>query len=120
MAYFALMWSVKPGSEDAVKELFHNYGRPDPVVRDGDGNVTGQLLSTLVFMKDNVIVRVMEVEGDLPAVARHLQRQEAIQNLEASLDQYLEEPRDHSSPEAMARFFASSAMELLIARKQDE
>lgn len=120
MPSFALMWSVKPGTEDAVRELFHNYGRPDPVVRDSEGNVTGQLLSTQVFMKGNVVVRVMEVEGDLPAVARHLQTQEAIQNLESQLDQYLEEPRDHSSPEAMARFFAQSAMELLIARKLGE
>ena len=71
-------------------------------------------------MKGNVVVRVMEVEGDLAAVARHLQTQEAIQHLEANLDPYLEEPRDHSSPEAMARFFAQSAMELLVARKLGE
>jgi hypothetical protein len=114
------MWSVKPGTEDAVKELFHNYGRPDPVVRDADGNVTGELIGTQVFMKGNVVVRVMEVEGDLAAVARHLQTQEAIQSLEASLDQYLEEPRDHSSPEAMANFFRNSAMELLISRKKGD
>jgi hypothetical protein len=120
MAHFALMWNVKPGTEEAVKELFRNYGRPEPVVRGEDGSVQGQLLGTQVFIKGNTVVRVMEVEGDFVAVARHLARQPAVQDLESKLDEYLEVPRDHSSPEAMAKFFQQSSMELLLARTKDD
>ena len=58
--FFALMWTVKPGTEEQVKEIFSNYGSPDPIVKDEDGNVTGKLLGTQVFIKGNTVVRVME------------------------------------------------------------
>ncbi len=41
--YVALMWDIKPESQDAVRELFHNYGRPDHTIRDEDGNEVGTL-----------------------------------------------------------------------------
>ena len=41
--FYALIWKVKPGTEEQVKEVFRNYESPDPVVRDEDGNVMGQL-----------------------------------------------------------------------------
>lgn len=118
--YWALLWTVKPGTEDKVKELFRNYGRPDPVVRDEDGNEKGKLLSTQVFMKGNTIVRAMELEGELRDVAPHLGRQPAIRELEEQLDQYLEEPRDMSDPEGARKFFMNSFMECLIARRHDD
>ncbi len=36
--YFAVMWNVKRGTEQAVEELFRNYGRPESVVRGEDGS----------------------------------------------------------------------------------
>lgn len=116
----ALIWTVKPGSEQTVEDLFSNYGRPDPVVRDQNGNVVGQLISTQVFMKDNMIVRVLEVEGDMRAVAAHLGQQPAIRNLEEQLDQYLEKPRNMSTPEGAAKFFRETMMKCLISRRFDQ
>jgi hypothetical protein len=118
--YWALIWSVKPGTEEAVKEAFRNYGYPDHTVKDEDGNVRGRLISTQVFMRENVVVRVIEAEGDLPVIAQHMGRQPAIRELESQLDNYLAEPRDMSTPEGAREFFMKSSMECLIARRHDE
>jgi hypothetical protein len=114
------MWTVRPGTEEQVKEIFRNYGRPDPIVRDKDGNVTGKLLGTQVFIKGNVVVRVMEVEGSLAAVSSHLGRQPAVQEVEAKLDEVIEDPRDMSTQEGATKFFMDKSMECLVARKMDE
>lgn len=119
--HYALYWTVKPGTEDQVRELFKNYGRPDPVVKDAEGNDTGgRLLSSQVFMKGNIVVRVMEVEGSLPEAAAHLGRQPAIQELESQLDPLLEEERDMSDPQGAREFFMRSIMETLLSRRHDE
>jgi len=116
--YWALMWKVKPGSEEAVAKLFENYGRPDYIIRDAEGNETGRLLSTWVFMKDNTIVRVVEIEGaSLPEVAVHMGKQPAIKELEEKLDEHLLEPRDMSTPEGARKFFMESSMRCLLARR---
>jgi hypothetical protein len=117
--FYAVMWSVRPGTEEDVRELFRNYGRPDPVVKE-NGQETGRLLSTQVFMKDNTVVRVMEFEGEPRAIFSHLQRQEAVRDLEEKLNEYLENPRDMSSPEAAQKFFRETGMQCLLARKHDE
>ena len=115
--FYALIWTVKPGTEDKVREIFGDYSPPDPVVKDEDGNILGQLLGTQVFMKGNTVVRVMEVEGSLPAVSAHLGRQPEIQAVESALDPLIETPRDMSTPQGAAKFFMDTSMELLVARK---
>jgi hypothetical protein len=116
----ALMWTVKPGTEEKVAEIFRDYERPDPIVRDEEGNEKGRLLGTQVFMKDNVVVRVMEVDGDLRAIGPHLGRQPAVQEIESKLDEYIETPRDMSTPEGARKFFMDTAMRVLIARRGDD
>jgi SchA/CurD like domain len=118
--FWAVMWDVKPGTEQAVEELFANYGRPDPVVRAEDGSEQGRLLGTQVFMRNSTVVRVMEFEGDRMAIVRHLQRQPVVRELEAKLDQYLATPRDMSTPEGAQTFFRESGMRCLLARGREE
>jgi hypothetical protein len=120
--YVALMWGIKPESRDTVRQLFHEYGRPDHTIRDDDGNEVGTLLSTLVFMKDDQVIRVVETTDgvDLPTLAKHMGRQPAIRELEDQLDQHVAEPRDMSTPEGAREFFIKSIMELLVARRHDE
>ena|SRR3989442_10783640 len=118
--FFAVMWNVKPGSEAAVQELFRNYGRPDPVVRGADGSELGRLLGTQVYMKDNTIVRVMEFDGDPRAIFGHLQRQEEVRNLEEKLNEYIETPRDMSTPEGAQAFFRETGMQCLLARRHND
>jgi hypothetical protein len=118
--FYAVMWTVKPGTEDQVRELFSNYGRPDPVVKGEDGEVKGRLLGTQVYMKDNTVVRVMEFEGEPRAIFGHLQRQEAVRGLEEKLNEYLEKPRDMTNPQAAQQFFRETGMQCLIARRHDD
>jgi hypothetical protein len=117
--FWALMWSVKPGAEEQVAEIFSNYTSPEHIVRDEEGNEKGRLLSTQVFMKDNVVVRVMEIDGELRDVAPHLGRQPGIRALEDQLDPLLETPRDMSNPEGARKFFMESSMRCLVARRLD-
>jgi hypothetical protein len=120
--YYALMWDIKPESRDTVRELFASYGRPDHTIRDEDGNEVGTLLSTLVFMKDNHVIRIVETTDGvpLPVLARHMGRQPAIRELEDALDEHIAEPRDMSTAEGAREFFIKSIMELLAARRHDE
>jgi SchA/CurD like domain len=115
--FYALIWTVKPGTEQQVEEIFSSYEPPDPIVKDADGNVTGKLLATQVFMKDNTVVRVMEVEGSLIEVSKHLGKQPQIQDIETKLDPLLETPRDMSDPQGAAKFFMDTSMKCLIHRR---
>ena len=120
--YVALMWDIKPESRDAVRDLFHGYGRPDHAITNDDGEEVGTLLSTLVFMKETHVIRVVETTDgvDLPTLAKHMGRQPAIRDLEDQLDEHIAEPRDMSTPEGAREFFVKSIMELLVARRHDE
>ena len=120
--WVALMWGIKPESRDTVRELFHNYGRPDHTIKDEDGNEVGTLLQTLVFMKDNDVIRVVETTDgvDLPTLAKHMGRQQAIRDLEDQLDPHIAETRDMSTPDGAREFFVKSLMELLVTRRHDE
>lgn len=118
--FWAVMWDVKPGTEQKVVELFENYGQVDNVVRGEDGQEQGRLVGTQVFMKDRTVVRVMEFEGDRTAIFRHLQQQPAVRALERQLDEYLAEERDMSTPEGAQKFFRESGMRCLLARRGDE
>lgn len=119
--YAALMWSVKPGTEAAVEELLKTYGRPATSFAGEDvPEHAGRLISTQVFMRDNVVVRVMEFEGNLPALIGHLRKQPAIRELEDKLDAYLERERDLSTPEGAREFFEWSSMRCVVARRYDD
>jgi hypothetical protein len=118
--HWALIWTVKPGTEKQVEEIFANYKSPERIIRDEAGNEKGKLLATQVYMKDNTVVRVMEIEGDMREAAVHLGKQPAIQELEAKLDPLIETPRDMSTPEGARQFFMSSMMRCLVARTLDD
>jgi hypothetical protein len=118
--WWAVMWNVKPGTEQEVEDLFRNYGRPDTVVKGENGEVVGRLLGTQVFMKGNTVVRAMEFEGDQRAIFRHLQSQPIVRELESKLDDYLETPRDMSTPEGAQEFFRNAGMRCLLARRESD
>jgi hypothetical protein len=118
--WFALLYKLKPGSEGAVKELFENSGRPDHEVRDTDGNVTGRLLTTMVFVGEETAVRVIEVEGDFQAVARHVSSQDEVREFERGIEQHLAEPRDLSTPEGAQAFFRKRGLRNVLIRRIDD
>lgn len=117
--WFALIYPIKPGSRDTVAALFEHSGRPDHDVRDDDGNVVGRLLTTIVFVGREACVRVIEVEGEIGTIARHMSRQAEIRDFEREIESHLMVPRDMSSPGGAQAFFQSAGMECVLYRHHD-
>ncbi|ASW58005.1 SchA/CurD-like domain-containing protein [Plantactinospora sp. KBS50] len=118
--WHALFYPLKPGSEEAVKELFRVSGRPEFDVRNADGEVVGRLLGTMAFVGRELAVRVMEVEGPLPLVAAHMGRQPAVRAFEERLEEHLAEPRDMRSPAGARAFFQRNGLECVLSRRHDQ
>jgi hypothetical protein len=111
------MWKVKPGHDEELAELFANSKRPDSfIVLDEDGTQVGRLLSTAVFLKDDMVVRVHQYEGELSALMRHMAVQPAVRELEDALAGYLAEERETDTPEAFRAFFLRTSMRRLLQR----
>jgi hypothetical protein len=102
---WALMFTVRQGTEQAVREAFQNSGRPKHDIVGPDGTPKGRLLHTMVLMKDNVVIRMIEFEGELRDVIQHMRQQDEVIALEGELEKYLEVPRDMSTPQSAAEFF---------------
>jgi hypothetical protein len=118
--WHALFYPLKPGSEEKVKDLFRESGRPDFEVKDGDGKTVGKLLGTMAFVGREMAVRVIEVEGPLPVVAAHMSRQPAVREFERQLEELISVPRDMTTPEGAREFFSRAALECVLTRRHDE
>lgn len=119
-SWLALRFDLKPGSEDEVARIFAESGRPDHTVRNEAGEQIGRLLRTLVFIGPAQAVRVIEIEGDMMAVSRHMSAQHEVQDLEAKLEEHLAKPRDMTNPAGAAAFFAQAGMRCVLHRQAEE
>jgi hypothetical protein len=111
MPFAAITYRVKPGHEDEIAEIFAGFQRVDsPILRDEQDAQAGRLLGTAVFIKDDVMVRVIHYEGDFGAVAAHMARQRGVHLLEEKLAPYLAAQRDTSSAEGFKAYFRDATM----------
>lgn len=111
MPYAAITYRVKPGHEDEIAEIFANFRRVNtPTLRNADGEESGRLLGTAVFIQDEIMVRVIHYEGDLADVSRHMGAQQGVHSLEAKLAPYLAEQRDTRTQEGFDRYFSNATM----------
>jgi hypothetical protein len=95
MPYAAITYDIKPGFEEEVAEIFRGFKR----VRSADvpgqaGRQSGRILATAVFIRDDVLVRMIEYEGDLESIIRHMAKQPGVREVERKLAPYLSRPRD--------------------------
>lgn len=118
--WFSLLYKLKPGTEEEVEKIFQESGRPDHDVKDDSGEVVGKLLRTMVFLGEEKCVRVIEVDGDMGIVARHMGRQPKVREFEEKIEPLLAEPRDMRSPEGAQAFFRRSGMRLILHRQHDD
>jgi hypothetical protein len=111
MPFIAITYDIKSGHEDEVAEVFANFQRPrSAVVPGADGAQAGRILATAVFIRDDLLVRFIEYEGDLDAVARHMAVQPGVQEVERKLLPFLRSPRDTGTVEGFARTFRQSML----------
>jgi hypothetical protein len=111
MPYAAITYSIKPGFEDEIAELFGSFQRvSSPVLHDERGEESGTLLGTAVFIRDDLLVRFIHFEGSIEDVGRHMAGHPGVHAIEERLKPYLSEPRDTATPERFEKFFAASLM----------
>lgn len=111
MPFAAITYRVKPGHEDEIAEIFAGFQRVNtPEYRGGNGQQAGRLLGTAVFIKDDVMVRVIHYEGEFAAIARHMASQKGVHLIEQKLAPYLAEQRDTGSEEGFGAYFRDATM----------
>jgi hypothetical protein len=121
MPFAAITYRVKPGHEDEIAEIFEGFRRVDTSALSGkDGSFVGRLLGTAVFIKDDVMVRVIHYEGEFSAIAGHMARQQGVHLLEEKLAPYLAEQRDTRSPEGFKTYFRNATMRVLSQLSVDD
>jgi hypothetical protein len=91
--------------------VLSRYPRPETEIGDG-----ARLLGTSVFFWRSQVLRVIDVDGPLPVVFRHLAAQPAIRRTEQALNPLLAEPRDLDDPAAAREFFGRAVMTRVIHR----
>ena len=120
MPYAAITYDVKPGHEEEIAEIFANFKRVDtPVLQDESGQEVGKLLGTAVFIKDDLMVRIIHYEGDFAAIGRHMARQKGVHVLESKLAPYLRTQRDTSTTEAFQSYFRNATMRCIAQLSVD-
>jgi hypothetical protein len=111
MPYAAITYRVQPGHEEEIQKIFAEFRRADsPVLRDAAGTPTGLLLGTALFIKDDVMVRLVHYEGELSDVARHMSTQDGVHEAERRLAPYLAQARDTETPEGFVNHFSGATM----------
>jgi hypothetical protein len=115
MERHALTFRIRPGSEPDVAKLLAGYRAPSLRIDDET-----RLVGTAVFMKDDLVVRAVEVDGDISKVAPHLARDEVIQEVERALVPHLTEPYDPADPAQRGKFFAQRMMERVVHRESPD
>ncbi|MDJ1133963.1 SchA/CurD-like domain-containing protein [Streptomyces iconiensis] len=111
MPFAAITYDIKPGYEKEITEIFTGFRRVgSPVVKGDGGEEAARILATAVFIRDDTMVRVIEYEGDLDAVARHMATQPGVEEVEKKLAPYLSRPRDTSSVEGFVATFRRSLL----------
>jgi SchA/CurD like domain-containing protein len=111
VSFAAITYDIKPGFEDEIAEIFRTFRRPSsPVVRDGEGREQARIVSTAVFIRDALMVRVVQYEGDLEEVARYMAAQPGVQEVEQRLRPYLATARDTATTEGFVATFAKSTL----------
>jgi hypothetical protein len=109
MERHALAFRVRRGSEEAVASLLSDYDPPALDVDDGT-----RLLATAVFMQGALVVRNVEIGGDIGRVSRHIASDPRVRRIESQLAPHLEEPYDPTDPVARQGFFRTRLMERVV------
>jgi hypothetical protein len=111
MPFAAITYDIRPGFEDEIAEIFRSFVRPaSPVVRDETGKEKARIVATAVFIKDALMVRVIQYDGALDEVARYVADQPGIQEVERLLKPYLASPRDTGTTEGFIETFRKSML----------
>jgi len=111
MPYAAITYRVKPGYEEEIAEIFAGFQRmANPAMNRDDGSDAGRLLGTAVFIKDDIVVRMIHFEGDFAEVGKKVGAQRGTHLIEEALAPYLAFDRDTTTEQGFADYFRDATM----------
>jgi hypothetical protein len=111
MPFAAITYDIKPGFEDEIAEIFANFRRVgSPKVDAEQDEPASKILATAVFIRDATMVRVIEYEGDLDTIARHMASQPGVREVEEKLAPYISRPRETDTVEGFLGVFNRSLL----------
>jgi hypothetical protein len=119
MTFGAISYDIKPGFDDEVAEIFSpkNFKRAStPIIRNAAGKVVGRILGTGLFLRGDAMARIIQYEGELDDVARHMAAQDGVHEAERAIAPYLRVPRDTETEAGFLNYFRNSTMEVLAKR----
>lgn len=115
MPFAAITYDIKAGHEEEVAKVFQGFQRPASAEVPGrDGVPMARILATAVFIRDDLLVRVIEYEGDIEAVARFMGSQPGVREVERKLKPFLRTPRDTDTVEGFVRTFQRNLLRCVI------
>ncbi len=119
MTFAAIRYDIKPGFDEQIAEIFSpaNFKRAStPVIRNEAGKVVGHIIGTGLFLRGDAMSRVIQYDGDLDNVARHMAAQSGVHEAERAIMPYLRTPRDTETEAGFMAYFKRSTMTCLAQR----
>ena len=111
MPLAAISYDIRPGHDREIGEIFAGFRRVDGTEVPGAPGT--RLISTTLFQRGAVMVRVIEYEGDLDAIARHIAQQPGVREVERRLVPYLAAPRDTGTVDGFVETFRRSLLPVI-------
>jgi SchA/CurD like domain len=116
-----VFYPLKPGHEDAVRELTTGVSRPPKLaVEDDAGNKVGQVRGMMFFVGKEKAIRLIKVEGDRSQFGQHMGRQPVAREFQSRLDEHLAVDRHMDSAGSAREFFADAWLECVLSRRHDQ
>lgn len=119
MTFAAISYEVKPGFEDKIAEICSSpgfKGGDSPALVDSRKEGEDRLAGMGAFIAGDLMVRVIQFDGELGAVARQMAAQEGVRKAEQQLAPYLREPRDTITVDGFVSYFERNAMRCIQER----
>lgn len=123
MAFIAIGYKVRLGHEEEIAEIFAegSFRRADSAeYRDEEGRAAGRNVSTGLFIEGELMTRVVQFEGDLRQIGRHMGGQQGVKEAERKLGPYLQVPRDTETVEGFQQYFQNALMTCVFQEFREE
>jgi hypothetical protein len=118
--WIGIFYPIKPGHEQAVREVSLTNRPPSLAVQDDAGNKVGQVRGMMFFVGSQKALRLVKVDGDKSGFGAHMSRQPAAREFQRRLDEHLAVDRAIDSADSARHFFSNAWLECMLSRRHDQ